>query len=220
MRSLTRHADLGMLGTHATRDRPMMLRAVLLTLVLCGASSLMAQAPRTHTFTPQRFYNTFCGAHPPALRIKPGERVVTKTLDASGVDWNGKQVANGPNPQTGPFFVEGAEPGDMLVVSIEKLETNRAHGVLEQPAGAVRGRSGALHRSRRSRAAARRRGLLDKAKGVGAARRMPRLGDASSCRCGRCSAASASRRRARRRSRPARPARSAATWTTPGSTPA
>jgi acetamidase/formamidase len=35
-------------------------------------------------------------------------------------------VASGPNPQTGPFYVEGAEPGDLLVVTIEKLEPNRA----------------------------------------------------------------------------------------------
>jgi acetamidase/formamidase len=34
-------------------------------------------------------------------------------------------VASGPNPQTGPFYIEGAEPGDMLVVTFEKLETNR-----------------------------------------------------------------------------------------------
>ena len=97
---------------------------VALAISTSGWASL-AQATRTHTFVPERFYNTFSAAHPPALRIKPGERVVTKTLDAAGVDWNGKQVASGPNPQTGPFYVEGAEPGDMLVVSIEKLEINR-----------------------------------------------------------------------------------------------
>jgi len=80
----------------------------------------------THRFVPERFYNTYSFAHPPALRIKPGDRVVTKTIDAAGLDWNGKTVASGPNPQTGPFFVEGAEPGDMLVVTVEKIETNRA----------------------------------------------------------------------------------------------
>jgi acetamidase/formamidase len=79
----------------------------------------------THTFTPQRFYNTYSAAHPVALRVKPGDRIVTKTIDAGGVDWNGKQVAQGPNPQTGPFFVEGAEPGDVLVVRFVKVETNR-----------------------------------------------------------------------------------------------
>lgn len=83
-------------------------------------------ASETHRFIPQRFYNTFSFAHPPALRIKPGDRVVTKTIDAAGTDWDGKSVASGPNPQTGPFFVEGAEPGDVLVVTFEKIETNRA----------------------------------------------------------------------------------------------
>lgn len=82
----------------------------------------------THRFVPTQFYNTFSHAHPPALRIKPGDRVITKTIDAGGVDWNGKQVGVGPNPETGPFFVEGAEPGDALVVTVEKIETNRATG--------------------------------------------------------------------------------------------
>ena len=93
---------------------------------LLASVSLAAQGPRT--FLPDRFYNTFSFAHPPVLSIKSGERIATKTVDALGVDWNGKQIAQGPNPQTGPFFVEGAEPGDMLVVSIEKLELNRATG--------------------------------------------------------------------------------------------
>jgi len=105
----------------------MMVRMSVL-LALLASIQLGAQAPAARTFTPERFYNTFSFAHPPALRIKPGERIVTKTADAAGVDWNGKQVAQGPNPQTGPFFVEGAEPGDMLVVSIEKIETNRTTG--------------------------------------------------------------------------------------------
>jgi len=80
----------------------------------------------THRFVPDKFFNTYSFAHPPVLRIKPGDRVVTKTIDAAGLDWNGKTVGVGPNPQTGPFYVEGAEPGDMLVVTVEKLETNRA----------------------------------------------------------------------------------------------
>jgi acetamidase/formamidase len=60
------------------------------------------------------------------MRVRPGDRVVTKTVDAGGTDWDGKAVATGPNPQTGPFYLEGAAPGDTLIVRIEKLETNRA----------------------------------------------------------------------------------------------
>jgi len=80
----------------------------------------------THQFVPSQFYNTYSAAHPPALRIKPGDRVVTKTIDAAGVDWNGKTVGSGPNPETGPFYIDGAEPGDMLSVTFERIETNRA----------------------------------------------------------------------------------------------
>jgi amidase len=100
-------------------------RMVLATIAFSTLFGSPAGA-QTHQFIPTRFYNTFSSAHPPALRIKPGEKVATKTIDASGADWEGRSVATGPNPQTGPFYVEGAEPGDLLIVSIDRLETNRA----------------------------------------------------------------------------------------------
>src|SRR5205823_10335016 len=98
----------------------------LIAVIVLAVARLTVHAADTHQYVPDRFYNTYSFAHPPALHIKPGDRVVTKTIDASGADWNGKSVASGPNPQTGPFFVDGAEPGDMIVVTFEKLETNRA----------------------------------------------------------------------------------------------
>ncbi len=94
-----------------------------------AAALLAAVTPgraETHHFTPKVFYNTFSAAHPPALRIKPGDRVVTRTIDARGYDENNKKVAERPNPQTGPFYIEGAMPGDVLVVYLEKIEPNRA----------------------------------------------------------------------------------------------
>jgi amidase len=97
--------------------------AVAVSVVCVTAAPAAAE---TYTFIPTTFYSTYSFAHPPALRIKPGDRVITKTVDAGGVDWNGTRVATGGNPETGPFYIEGAEPGDMLVVVIEKLETNRA----------------------------------------------------------------------------------------------
>ena len=84
-----------------------------------------AQA-ETHRFTPSTYYTTYSAAHPPALHIKSGDTVVTKTIDAAGVDFEGKTVSPGGNPETGPFYIEGAEPGDSIVVTIVKLETNRA----------------------------------------------------------------------------------------------
>ena len=97
------------------------------TAVIAAAIAIAA-APadaETHRFVPTQFYNTYSAAHPPALRIKPGDRVVTKTIDAAGTDWDGKSVGSGPNPQTGPFYVEGANPGDTLAVKLLKVRLNR-----------------------------------------------------------------------------------------------
>ena len=80
----------------------------------------------THRFEPTRYHNTFSFAHEPVLTIKPGDTVITKTIDARGFDAANEQVGQRPNPQTGPFYVEGAEPGDVLVVRFDKIEPSRA----------------------------------------------------------------------------------------------
>src|SRR5919198_6462324 len=102
--------------------RPML---ALIVVILLAVACLPARPATTPQYVPDRFYNTWSAAHPPALHVKPGDRIVTKTIDAGGVDWNGKSVAQGPNPETGPFYIDGAEPGDMIVVTLVRVETNR-----------------------------------------------------------------------------------------------
>jgi amidase len=102
-----------------------MKQFLTLVLVLTAATGASAETLR---FEPKEFFNTFSGAHPPALRVKPGDHVITSTIDAGGVDAAGVKRAPGGNPETGPFYIEGAEPGDTLVVHILRLETNRATG--------------------------------------------------------------------------------------------
>ncbi len=80
-----------------------------------------------HRFQPTRYHRTF-GSHEPVLRVRPGDTIVTTTVDAGGADRLGEPVTEPGNPLTGPFFVEGAEPGDALVVRIDDVVPNRAHG--------------------------------------------------------------------------------------------
>lgn len=80
-----------------------------------------------HRFQPRRYHNTI-GSHEPELRIGDGDTVATTTIDAGGRDQRGEVVARGGNPQTGPFFVEGAEPGDVLAVTFDRLTPNRPTG--------------------------------------------------------------------------------------------
>ncbi len=81
----------------------------------------------TYEFQPTRYYNAI-GCYQPVLRIAPGDTVMTTTVDAGGRDARGKPVTPGGNPQTGPFFVEGAEPGDTLVVHLDCLVPSRLSG--------------------------------------------------------------------------------------------
>jgi acetamidase/formamidase len=78
---------------------------------------------------------TFGGAAP-RQRIQPGTRIVTWTEDCfdglvkSAADLPSKVMPPGhDNPQTGPFFVEGAQPGDTLAIHFAKLEPARSWAV-------------------------------------------------------------------------------------------
>ncbi len=82
----------------------------------------------THQITPTTYYNSFDHRHPPLARIKAGDTVVTKTIDAAGYDYTGKRVGNTGNPQTGPFYIEGAEPGDAVEVHFDRMRLNRNYG--------------------------------------------------------------------------------------------
>ena len=105
----------------------MRLLTPLVTLFALVIASEVLHAD-THRYVPTQYYSTFSAAHPPALRIKSGDRVVTSTLDDLGAGADGKTVATGPNPQTGPFYIEGADVGDLIVVTLEKIEPNRTTG--------------------------------------------------------------------------------------------
>jgi amidase len=89
-----------------------------------------------HDYDPgDTVYFTYCFSHPPALRIAPGDTVRTSTRDASNDVFSVSDETVFPkldlsavNPQTGPFYIEGAEPGDTLVVHIDRIELNRDWG--------------------------------------------------------------------------------------------
>jgi amidase len=85
----------------------------------------------THNFQPSAYYTTI-GSHEPALHINVGDRVITTTVDASGRDATGTQITPGGNPMTGPFYVEGAEPGDTLILRLDRITPSRATGWTSQ----------------------------------------------------------------------------------------
>jgi amidase len=84
-----------------------------------------AGAARRHEFVPEIFYRQFSAANNPVLKIAPGDTVRTTTVDAGGKDEKGVTRVLGGNPETGPFYVETAAPGDTLAVHLTRLRLNR-----------------------------------------------------------------------------------------------
>jgi len=73
------------------------------------------------------------GVAPPVARLGRGDVLETNTLDCFGnaIRKPGDTLAlvKGDNPLTGPFYVEGAEPGDTLVVKFLDLQLDSDQGV-------------------------------------------------------------------------------------------
>ena len=84
---------------------------------------------------PQDFKYTF-GQSRPVMKVRPGTIIETWTEDC--YDGRVKRPEDLPtevippghdNPQTGPFYIEGAEPGDTLVVHLISLEPIRDYAI-------------------------------------------------------------------------------------------
>ena len=105
--------------------------------VMLGLGSVVAARSEELRYVPrhEELKYTFGGVAP-THRIKPGTRIVSWTEDCydGGLTKPGQKpsevlVPGHDNPVTGPFYVEGAEPGDTLAIHIEKLEPARDYAV-------------------------------------------------------------------------------------------
>lgn len=90
----------------------------------------------TVTFIPQpdQYAFTFGGVQP-VMRVKPGTALQLWCQDAycgrigsTSDRASACLVPTELNPQTGPFYVEGAEPGDTLAIHLADLTPARDHG--------------------------------------------------------------------------------------------
>src|SRR5579864_221262 len=95
-------------------------------------SSASAQNVVHYTTTNANVKYLFATAEP-VLHLKPGDILDTNTLDCfgNGIKKPGDtlSMATGENPLAGPFYVEGAEPGDTLAVKILDLQVDGEYGV-------------------------------------------------------------------------------------------
>ncbi|MEM9667800.1 MAG: acetamidase/formamidase family protein [Pseudomonadota bacterium] len=93
--------------------------------IVALASDRALRAPMGHDFNPQTYELQFESRSQAVLTLVPGDRVRTTLLDNEGQDDALDWKAMPGNTLTGPFFIENAMPGDMLVVKLHKVRLNR-----------------------------------------------------------------------------------------------
>jgi amidase len=115
------------------------MRTILLTLI-AAIVSVPALAQTTHKFKATAGVQTFA-VRPPVLTIKPGDTVETETFSRAGDYYDPDKAGPWPG-EVGPFSIEGAAPGDTLVVRILKLAPNRDIAISNHTGTGISGVSG------------------------------------------------------------------------------
>jgi amidase len=107
------------------------MRALVISLAAFAAAPAFADIVRYEPKDADLKY--VFGVAKPVATVKPGDIIDTRTVDCFGnaIQKPGDTLAKvkGDNPLTGPFFIEGAEPGDTLVVKILELAVDGNQGV-------------------------------------------------------------------------------------------
>lgn len=104
----------------------------------CLRSTTLKQLPKN------KFCCSMSGQNAPNLHVSVGETFALETEDCfSGTiqtpqDASSREMRPPGNPATGPVFIEGTAPGDILCVEIEKIETaDQAIMLVEKNLGAL-----------------------------------------------------------------------------------
>src|SRR5262249_22091535 len=73
------------------------------------------------------------GSAPPVMHVRSGDIIETNTVDAFGnvlkKPGDKLSMVKGDNPLTGPFYVDGAQPGDTLAIKVLDLQVDGNQGV-------------------------------------------------------------------------------------------
>src|ERR1700681_2545169 len=113
-------------------QRNQVMRVYCLLFVLsCAAGAQTANVVKYHASINEVKY--VYGPASPVAHVKPGDVVETNTLDAFGnalkKPGDKLSMVKGDNPLTGPFYVEGAQPGDTLAVKFLDVQVDGNQGV-------------------------------------------------------------------------------------------
>ena len=99
---------------------PRVRPAAVMLVLLFGSPPAIAQEGQTHTYIPERGYQSFA-VREPVLRVAPGDTLISESMGAAFMPEEERHLAG----EVGPIYIEGAERGDTLVIRVVRLELNR-----------------------------------------------------------------------------------------------
>src|SRR5262249_48761529 len=114
-----------------------MIRLFFSVLALAGAAVAQATPDPArvvrYEVKPAELKYTYAASYQPVARLKSGDILETNTVDCFGnaikKPGDTLSMATGDNPLTGPFYIEGAEPGDTLAVKILDITVDSDQGI-------------------------------------------------------------------------------------------
>ncbi|MGH9571092.1 MAG: acetamidase/formamidase family protein [Candidatus Angelobacter sp.] len=122
--------------------KPIFVFLLFSTLACAQSTSEQARVVR-YQVKPSELKYTYAASYAPVAHLKSGDILETNTVDCFGnaikKPGDTLSMAPGDNPLTGPFYVDGAEPGDTLAVKILTLQVdgNQGIGALAPGFGAI-----------------------------------------------------------------------------------
>ncbi|HEX5432596.1 MAG TPA: acetamidase/formamidase family protein, partial [Candidatus Angelobacter sp.] len=123
------------------------MKSIIAVLILLGTAFAQGSSEEGkvvhYQLNPRDLKYTYSASYQPVARLKSGNILETNTVDCFGnaikKPGDTLSMAPGDNPLTGPFYIEGAEPGDTLAIKILDLQVdgNQGIGALAPGFGAI-----------------------------------------------------------------------------------
>jgi amidase len=110
-----------------------LLVVVIVSAIACAQNQSEEGKVVHYKLNPSELKYTYAASYTPVAHLKSGNILETNTVDCFGnaIQKPGDtlSMAKGDNPLTGPFYIDGAEPGDTLAVKILDLQVDGEQGI-------------------------------------------------------------------------------------------
>jgi acetamidase/formamidase len=109
-----------------------------LAIVIFSATACAQNPPEQgrvvhYQVKPSELKYTYAASYSPVAHLRSGDILETNTVDCFGnaikKPGDTLSMATGDNPLTGPFYIDGAEPGDTLAVKILDIQVDGDQGI-------------------------------------------------------------------------------------------